>query len=234
MALGHGPRVVTDGLVLALDAGDTNSYPGSETTWSDLSGNGNDFILSGPDYVSTNPSHFSFLNNEVDQIYNSSFSFGGLTTTLTASCWVRFDNVDVDGGVISYAETGQSANQYLMFYGGSNTPTKRLHLWFDNTQKFFNYTLTSSVWYNIVNVVSSTNNILYINAQQIESQTKTGTQIEGSGYMIFGQEQDSVGGGFQTSQDLIGDIAQVSIYNRALTASEIEQNFNAIRGRFGI
>jgi len=233
MGVTYNPRIVTDGLVLALDAGNTKSYPGSGTAWTDLSGNGNDFILSGPDYVSTNPSHFSFLNNEVDQIYNSSFSFGGLTTTLTASCWVRFDNVDVDGGVISYAETGRSPNQYLMFFGGSNTP-KRLHLWFDDTRLYFNYTLTSSVWYNIVNVVSSTNNILYINAQQIESQTKTGTQIDGSGYMIFGQEQDSVGGGFQTSQDLIGDIAQVSIYNRALTASEIQQNFNATRSRFGI
>ena len=233
MGIAYNPRIITDGLVLALDAGNTKSYPGSGTTWTDLSGNGNNFTLSGPDYVSTNPSHFSFLNNQVDQIYNSSFSFGGSTAIMTASCWVRLDNVNVDHSIISYAETGQSANQYLMYYAGTSSP-KQFNLWFDNTSLSIQNALETTVWYNIVNVVSSTGNILYINAQQIGSQTKTGTQLEGSGYMVFGQDQDSVGGGFQTSQDLIGDIAQVSIYNRVLTASEIQQNFNATRSRFGI
>ena len=55
MAISHSPRIVRDGLVLALDAADRNSYPGSGTTWNDLSGNGNHFTLSGLDYVSTSP-----------------------------------------------------------------------------------------------------------------------------------------------------------------------------------
>jgi hypothetical protein len=55
MSIGYGPRVVTDGLVLALDAADTNSYPGSGTTWNDLSGNGNTGTLTnGPTYSSDN------------------------------------------------------------------------------------------------------------------------------------------------------------------------------------
>lgn len=233
MGVTYNPRIVTDGLVLALDAGNPKSYPGSGTTWNDISGNGNNFTLSGTDYISTNPSHFSLLNDEVDQIYNSSFSFGGSTAIMTVSCWVRFDDINSSSGVISYAEIGQSANQYLIYYSGSTIP-KRFELWFDNTQVNINYTLTSSVWYNIANVVSSTNNILYLNGQEIQSVSKSGTSLEGVGYMIFGQEQDSVGGGFQTNQDLIGDIAQVSIYNRALTSQEIQQNFNALRSRFSI
>jgi hypothetical protein len=233
MAYHNNPRIVTDGLVLCLDAADKKSYPGSGTTWYDRSGNGNNFTLSGPDYVSSNPSHFSFLDNQVDQIYNSSFSFGGLITTMTANCWVRFDNINGNSSVISYAENGQSANQYLIYYGGGITP-KRLEFWFDNTFVVVNYTLTSSVWYNIVNVVSSTNSILYLNGQEIQSNSRSGTQLEGSGYMIFGQEQDSFGGAFDAGQDLLGDIAQVSIYNRALTADEILQNYNAVKGRFGL
>ena len=47
MALAHSPRIVTDGLVLCLDAGNPKSYPGSGTTWTDLSGNGNDITASG-------------------------------------------------------------------------------------------------------------------------------------------------------------------------------------------
>jgi hypothetical protein len=233
MGISYNPRTITDGLVLALDAGNTKSYPGSGTTWTDLSGRGNNFTLSGPDYVSTNPSHFSFLNDEVDQIYNSLFSFGGSTTTMTASCWVKLDTVSVDHSIISYAETGQSANQYLLYYSGTSSP-KQFNLWFDGTSLSIQNTLVSSVWYNIVNVISSANNILYINSQQIGSQTKTGTQLEGSGYMVFGQDQDSFGGGFQVTQDFRGDIAQVSIYNRALTASEIQQNYNATKSRFGL
>ena len=53
MGLAHSPRIVTDGLVLALDAGNTKSYPGSGTDWYDRSGNGNDGTLTnGPTYSS--------------------------------------------------------------------------------------------------------------------------------------------------------------------------------------
>lgn len=207
-----------------------------DRTWYDLSGNNNNFILSGPDYTSENPSHFSFLNNQEDKIYNSSFSFGGSVTTMTVSCWVKFDNINVSSSIISYAETKSSpnpSNQYLMLYAGADSP-QTVNLWFDGNRVDVNFTLISSVWYNIANVITSTSNILYLNGQQIGTNSRIGTYLEGTGYMVFGQEQDSFGGGFDTSQDLFGDLAQVSIYNRALTASEIQQNFNALRGRYGI
>lgn len=230
--LAHSPRIVTDGLVLCLDAANSKSYPGSGTTWRDLSGNENHFTISGPDYISSNPIHFNFLDNQGDQIYRSSCSFMNSLSTLTTSCWIRFDNINTAAGIISYAVSG-SDNEYLLFYDGTTSP-KRFALWFDGTELIVNHTITSSVWYNLVNVVSTTNNILYINAQLIQSQTKTGTSLIGNGYMILGQEQDSVGGTLSDGQDLLGDIAQVSIYNRALTAQEIQQNFNATRKRYGI
>ena len=69
MALGHGPTVVTNGLVLALDAADRNSYPGSGTAWTDISGRGNTGTLTnGPTYSSANGGSIVFdgTNDYVD------------------------------------------------------------------------------------------------------------------------------------------------------------------------
>lgn len=231
MALFHSPKVVTDGLVLYLDAANQKSYPGSGTSWFDLTNNSN-FIISGPDFVSTNPAHFSFSDNQVDQVYNSSFTgFGGLSQ-MTCSVWVRLDSVAIGCAIISYAVTG-SDNEYLMFYEGSASP-KRFHLWFDATQLFVNYTLSANTWYNFTNVINATQNILYINSTAVSTQTKTGTTLISNGYCVLGQEQDSVGGGFATDQELVGDIGQLMLYNRALSAQEVTQNYLATKSRYGL
>ena len=62
MAVGYNPRIVTNGLVLCLDAGNTRSYPGSGTTWTDLSGNGNNGTLSGPTFSATDRGCLTFTN----------------------------------------------------------------------------------------------------------------------------------------------------------------------------
>ena len=234
MGYSYGPSIVKDGMVLCLDAGNRKSYAGSGTSWVDVSGNGNNFIISGPDFVSSAPSHFSFLDNQTDQIYNSTPSFFNGLSTITVNVWARFDNISTDSGIISYA-TANSDNDYLLFYDGSLSP-KRFHLWFaGGSAAFVNYTLSSAVWYNLVNVVNASKNILYINGVEILSQNRTGgTNMGTNGYCVLGQEQDSIGGGFSNVQDLLGDIAQVNVYNRALSTSEILQNYNATKGRFGL
>ena len=60
MALVHSPKIVTDNLVLCLDAGNTKSYPGTGTTWNDLSGNSHNGTIDGATYVSSSPKNFSF------------------------------------------------------------------------------------------------------------------------------------------------------------------------------
>ena len=102
--LAHGPSIITQGLVLALDAADRNSYPGSGTTWTDLSGNGNTGTLTnGPTYNSANGGSIVFdgSNDYVNFSYNSSLNIGGLNITL--SSWVRptsLVNLNAGGGII--------------------------------------------------------------------------------------------------------------------------------------
>ena len=87
MGLAHSPRTVTDGLVLALDAGNTKSYSGSGTTWSDLSGKGNDgTLVNSPTYSNLNGGNFNF--DEVNDYVNiGSTAING--TAYTKIAWIR-------------------------------------------------------------------------------------------------------------------------------------------------
>ena len=102
--LAHGPSIITQGLVLALDAADRNSYPGTGTAWTDLSGNGNNGTLTnGPTYNSANGGSIVFdgSNDYVNFSYNSSLNIGGLNITL--SSWVRptsLVNLNSGGGIV--------------------------------------------------------------------------------------------------------------------------------------
>lgn len=186
--------------------------------------------LAGPDYDFSTP-HFSFTDNQTDSAYVSSASFMAGLSQITVDMWVRLDNTSINHALLSYAVTG-SDNEYLLFYEGNFTP-KRFHTWFDGTQLLVNADLNVAEWYNIVNVVDGSTNRLYLNGTLILSQTKTGTSLTGGGYMVLGQEQDAVGGTFDTAQELVGDIALARIYNKALSDSERNLNWNATRNRFG-
>ncbi len=91
MGLAHSPRTVTDGLVLALDAGNTKSYPGSGTAWTDLIGSNNGTLTNGPTYNSDNGGSIVFdgTNDYVTISDDSDFTFG--TGDLTVEAWFKPD-----------------------------------------------------------------------------------------------------------------------------------------------
>ena len=128
MGINYNPRIVTNGLVLALDAGNIKSYPGSGTTWGDLSGNGNVGIMTnGPVYSSMNGGTIVFDgNNDNVSIGTNGFSFGSSPGTLSA--WAKSAGLSFSRTIFSYgnAETngarflgiGQN-NFYFSGYGSS-------------------------------------------------------------------------------------------------------------------
>ena len=88
MSFHHSPKIVTDGLVLCLDAADKNSYPGSGTTWTDLSGNGNATMVNSPVFSSTHPSSFSFdANTEYFSLTNNNEM--SMTGNVTLISWFK-------------------------------------------------------------------------------------------------------------------------------------------------
>ena len=219
MAVGYNPRIVTDGLVLALDAGNTKSYPGSGTTWTDLSGNENNgTLINSPTYNNTNGGNFNFdeVNDYVDcgQVLNNN--------AYTKIVWFRPEtatNNMVSGSAgntafwmsnsSTHIHSGHNGSWYVVSHRPNN-PGDMLNQW----------------WCGAVTFNTSTGWVLYLNGEQVDTNAST-TAPTGDGTIFIGAHG--------VAANLFdGDIPVVQIYNRALSASEIQQNFNALRGRFGI
>ncbi|MFZ4773744.1 MAG: LamG-like jellyroll fold domain-containing protein [Terrimicrobiaceae bacterium] len=223
-------NIIRDSLILQLDAGKSTSYPGSGNTWTDLSGNGNSMTISGATFVGAGPNHFSFTDNAVNQIYKSSFqSFSGVTNS-TISLWVRFDNLSVTQSLLSYAVTGMD-NELLLFLNPGTPPTID-QTWSGTAQTGSYSGLTTNTWNNIVITRNGTSDTHYLNGVQVGLKSSVGSSLRGGGTLIFGQEQDSVGGTFDPGQDFPGDLSAVQIYNRALSGSEVLLNYNALKPRY--
>jgi hypothetical protein len=225
------PTIVTSGLVLYLDASNASSYPGSGTSWYDLSGNGNNgTLVNGPTFSSANGGSIVFDGTN-DYVDLGNISQLKPTTQITVSTWVYRStmNDSQNEAIISCTQVGGYELYYttnkMIFYvyaGGSyRTPemsTSAISGWMNFTATYDNR--YAKLYYNGVlqNTVDSgaTNNISYV-ANNILIGAEAGT----------GSTRDS---GFEWT----GNIAQTLIYNRALTASEVLQNYNATKTRFGL
>ena len=220
MALAHSPKIITDGLVLCLDAGNNKSYPGSGNTWTDLSGQGNNgTLINSPTYNNTNGGNFNFdeLNDYVDcgQILNNS--------AYTKIAWFRPETST--SNIIS----GASTSQHAFWMSGSDNTIHSGHngSWYIVSHRPNNPgNMLNQWWCGAVTFNTSTGWVLYLNGEQVDTDSDT-TAPTGDGTVFIGAY--TAGGNL-----FDGDIPVVQIYNRVLTASEIKQNFNALRGRFSI
>jgi len=211
MALGHGPKVVTDGLILALDAADISSYPGSGTTWTDLSGNGNNgTLVNGVGYNESNGGSLTFdgVDDRVDSINASSL------TNMTIEIWIYDTRSSGQRDILSY-----NGNSGSYTYNGTTFRTDGNGLGARSFGGVGNPPLNQ--WYRFCYIKNSD---LYINETKY---TGSGSDRE-YGTLSFGNTRSDI------NNRLNGNIASIKVYNRALTPQEIQQNFNMLRGRFSI
>jgi len=227
MSIGYGPRIVTDGLVLALDAADRNSYPGSGTTWSDLSGRGNNGTLTnGPTYSSSNAGSIVFdgVDDKVTFPNNTISTSSGMTVEVwfkTSSGTKYQDIFDLDDSygvrIVTNSPFGPGAGTGKIFTS-FNTGTGDM---------IANYSVDT--WYQVVLSGSGTSNFMHLNGVQVG----TASQTVASSINLNTARIGNVDGD-RASEYLVGNVSCLKLYNRALTSQEISQNFNALRGRFGI
>jgi hypothetical protein len=227
MGVYAGPDVVENGLVLALDAANPKSYPGSGTTWTDLSGrNFTATLVNGPTYSSANAGTITFdgtndvVNGDTTVIDRSNGQ------EITVSCWIKPSRTSGQYSVFCTNRSNNASLYNWIFYQHTNDGAISFH---GIGQYKSSYVPTTNVWINVTNAVTSAGvSTLYINA--VSTFVQTGYNYGNStsiGRLGIGADP----GGQEPFQ---GNIAQVSIYNRALTAQEIQQNYNALKGRFGI
>jgi hypothetical protein len=221
-------NIVTNGLVLFLDANNTNSYPGSGTSWYDLSGNGNTGTLTnGPTFSSASGGSISF--DGTDDYVAITNLFLNTITNITLQGWVYISStslkgpfVKVGGGVNGYAigvggnDFDTSGNQIIGLYAGVRWILTGNN--YGTGWKFFTLTLsTTSV------------PTFYLNGALIGSYTGTNPLTPTSGAYVGRNVGDEL-----TVRAFAGNIATTQIYNRELTATEILQNYNATKTRFGL
>jgi hypothetical protein len=227
MAFGNGPRIVTNGLVLALDAADRNSYVSGSTTWTNLAGGNNGTLVNGPTFDSG--SGGSIVFDGVDDYALSSLSVNSITN-VTIQCWVNISStskkgafIKVGGGVNGYAiGVGLSTyenlgNDIIVLFPGIR--------WIDTNVTY------GTGWKMATLVIGATSvPTIYVNDTLIGSYSGT-NPITPTANVYFGR---NVGDEGAILRAFGGNIASAQIYNRALSATEILQNYNATKSRFNL
>jgi hypothetical protein len=250
MALSHSPKIVTDGLVLCLDAGDGKSYSGSGTTWTDRSGNGYDGTLTnGPTFDSANGGSLVFDGvNDYAKVNSVDLSS---TNNITVSFWVKV----LDSYPTSWKVLVELTNNF-------NSSTQGFYIGIaDNSSSLFQDTLPISlnlkgnVGYNISGFNKDLiNDLQWHQLIAVLDKSITGSNPRQTFLYVDGIEQDpsvnpentyrkantnswgdqpfliSCRGGSQAFSNI--ELNALQIYNKALTASEVLQNYNAQKGRF--
>ena len=240
MAHFHSPRIVTNGLVLALDAGNTKSYPGSGTTWFDRSGNGNNgTLVNGPTFSSGNGGSLNFdgVNDVIVGPSSNDITGNGLQN-MTLSVWLKFTTTSIGyvanikrtnsastlfGLNVNYNNAGSNLAGSMGFLYRNNSNLD--HIWITHADNYNN-----GVWHNLTAVIGpSTTNYLYINGNLKNSDGGGIESVTGnSGEFTLGSFANGIAPFFA------GNISNAVFYNKSLTAAEVLQNYNATKGRFGL
>jgi hypothetical protein len=215
------PRIVTNGLILVLDAADKNSYPGSGTSWTDLSGNNNTGALTnGPTFNSSNGGNITFDGINQCVVVNSNASILS-TTAYTKIAWFYPTNFATGNNIIG----GGNSGQHTMWLAGGN----KLNAGHNGSWSTIvsNTTLSLNNWYfGAVTFNTTTGWVLYLNGVS-ESTNASTTTFTGNGEILLAA--------YGTGTNVFtGRIACGLVYNRVLTATEILQNYNATKTRFSL
>jgi hypothetical protein len=231
--------IVRDGLVLDLDAANPLSYPGSGTVWKDLSGNGNDgTLVNGAGYISTNSGALTFdgVNDYVSVTPQSAVTFG---TQLTYEVWIYPTDYTDSGGnrfyLIDPRGNGNTSgmNSYFLYDYINGTDTVRITSGNSGAEvQSDNFSMPLNRWHHILVTRNSTSWVIYFNGQVLNTRTSsssTSLTLPATAFRIMTYAAGSSGQHFYE-----GRTGNVKIYNRTLAAQEVQQNFNALRGRYGI
>jgi hypothetical protein len=227
MSYSYGKSIVTDGLVFYVDAGNGNSYPGSGTTWSDLAGGNDGTLAAGPTYASANGGSIVFDGTD-DYVDYNSFGVGGDSSSYTFSAWSKNSN---NSNILVKGRDGNGAGWSLRIATSSNQfIASAVKLSPVAAYNVFGGAYESSVWAYVTGVWGSDTGklSLYVNGSLEGSYTFSGTapfalRSSTIGWSMAKITNSSIGQ---------GSIACASVYNRALSASEILQNYNALKSRF--
>ena len=217
--------IVQQGLVLNLDVGNPYSYGGAGTTVYDVSNTALSWTTNNTTYNSDPIKYFSY--NGSSSWLQSSTSTAYDSQTITMECWCYPNTLSQEGFLF---EKGSVNTQYSMFFESITNPNFvfRTMGTVSNQSLSFNVNtyLTVSAWNHIVCTYNGSSKISYVNGVQVANVAASGTLPTGQVNQYIGRH---TGGYFFN-----GRIAESRVYNIALSAAQVLQNYNATKGRFGL
>jgi hypothetical protein len=205
--------MIVPGSILNLQAGNPSSYPGSGTLWKDVSGNGyNGTLTNGPTYNSSDGGSIQFDGTD-DYVLWSNNPLSSLTSAKTYEVWVKFT---------------QSQNTFTISCGTLMVYLQAGSTWYVNqsgaSNSYVPWTFSTG-WTHFVYSFNGTNHLCYINGVSYNITFGSGLSSQTNLY---------IGNRVQLDSPLKGNIAVTRVYNRGLSASEMLQNYNVQKSRFGL
>ena len=216
MAFFHSPKIVTDGLILALDAANPKSYPGSGTTWYDLSGNENNGTLYSVSHTTSNRGVFVTSGTSTSYIDIPSPNLQSSNYTIFTAA--RYDGIGSRGRMVN-----GKVNNWLIGHWSNSTQNYYANGWVSPTSNG----VSDTNWriYHATGDISADNYTAYVNGSLNAVSNAAGGSAGPNGLTV-GKI------GYTTSEVSTGEVAFVYAYNRVLSVKEILQNYNAFKTRF--
>jgi hypothetical protein len=223
MGISGGPDMIQEGLLISLDASDRNSYVSGSTAWRDLSGNNRTFTIVNSATFGGNYIELPGSGSRIQLVEN--FDWSAIPFTL--SSWINM----TDQTYPSVYDLIQAGNGHLSLNAAS-TPNLDIRITAGGGVSVVSGgTILLNQWYNLVATREGNNYKLYINGSLVG----TGT----SSVLVYDANMKGVNIGYSPDVDaatrtMNGKIGNAQIYNRDLSATEVQQNYNALKSRFGL
>ena len=223
MSLNHSPAIVTDGLVLCLDAANIRSYPKTGTTWTDLKGSNDGTLTNGPAFTTANRGGIVFDGTN-DRV---SIPLGSLPTPQNSSDFtyeavVKFDSLSSTKTIFSQNPSPPTGKIFLAVFGSNS----KLVTFITGAVKQPSFAaLSTNTIYHVALGISGTN--IYIGLNGVWDSVNTASfSYSGTGDINIGCEPNAAG------TFLDGNVYSVKMYNRFLSADELRRNYEATVGRY--
>jgi len=225
-----GPAIVTANLQLYLDAALGSSYPGSGTTWYDLSGNGNDVDMQNSGSISWTSSGGGYFSTGADGYFNNTATnnLPSGSSPYTLCAWVQWPSGTWPGtGGILCVGDGFGSVGSVNAFRTINSPNGLDNYWWGNDFSSVVTLVDYTQWVNVIAQWDGNNRSLWANGQLVGTQAASGLDTNDANLQV--------GLTWPAQYEYLqGNIGQALIYDRALTSGEIQQNYNAISSRYGL
>ena len=229
MSFSHSPKTATTGLVLYLDAANLMSYKGTGLVWKDLTQNKNDVTASTTIGLTKFKGALGFNFDTTGKYFYSSTFKNSPATDATLEAWIYPAAAEVSAGDRGTIILNNGTSGLYMSW---NKSTEKLsNYWYSHPTEGYHENAAASArsaWHHWVSVWNNSTGLLYQYTDGVKASTDASTvgNSPGGSSLNIGQES--------SDRQFAGGIAIIKIYNFPLSTTQVVQNFNALRGRFGI